>query len=57
MGFSENSAPHIMFAKGYTPEGFAGQAFHVHVRYKGDWDEIYFRDYLLRHYDVALDSS
>ena len=42
----ENPAPHMMFVKGYTKKGFKGQAFHIHVRYKGDWDEIYFRDYL-----------
>jgi GrpB-like predicted nucleotidyltransferase (UPF0157 family) len=41
-----NPAPHMMFMKGYSIRGFEGQAFHVHVRYRGDWDEIYFRDYL-----------
>ncbi|MDD3106383.1 MAG: GrpB family protein, partial [Bacilli bacterium] len=25
---------------------FVGQAFHIHIRYLGDWDELYFRDYL-----------
>jgi GrpB-like predicted nucleotidyltransferase (UPF0157 family) len=49
----ENPAPHIMLAKGYTPEGFKGQSFHVHVRYKGDWNEIYFRDYLIQHPETA----
>jgi GrpB-like predicted nucleotidyltransferase (UPF0157 family) len=49
----ENPAPHMMFMKGYSSGGFVGQAFHVHVRYKGDWDEIYFRDYLRVHPKVA----
>ncbi|MFZ5986250.1 MAG: GrpB family protein [Bacillota bacterium] len=49
----DNPAPHMMFMKGYTNEGFKGQAYHVHVRYSGDWDELYFRDYLLAHPDVA----
>lgn len=49
----DNPAPHMMFLKGYTNEGFKGQAFHVHVRYRGDWDELYFRDYLLSHPDTA----
>jgi GrpB-like predicted nucleotidyltransferase (UPF0157 family) len=49
----DNPAPHMMFMKGYTPEGFNGQAYHVHVRYSGDWDELYFRDYLLTHPRVA----
>jgi len=48
-----NPAPHMMFMKGYTPQGFRGQAFHVHVRYNGDWDEVYFRDYLLTHPEIA----
>ena len=48
-----NPAPHMMFMKGYTPKGFKGQVFHLHVRYSGDWDELYFRDYLLRHPEIA----
>ena len=49
----DNPSPHMMFLKGYTPQGFLGQAFHVHVRYGGDWPELYFRDYLTDHPDVA----
>ncbi|HEY8462932.1 MAG TPA: GrpB family protein [Bacillota bacterium] len=48
-----NPPPHMMFMKGYTPEGFKGQVYHLHVRYSGDWDELYFRDYLSSHSDVA----
>jgi GrpB-like predicted nucleotidyltransferase (UPF0157 family) len=51
----ENPAPHMMFMKGYTPDGFSGQAFHVHVRYPGDWDEIYFRDFLRIHPETAAE--
>ena len=51
----DNPAPHMMFVKGYTPKGFEGQVFHVHVRYRGDWDELYFRDYLLQHPDIAAE--
>lgn len=50
----DNPPPHMMFMKGYTPEGFKGQAIHLHVRYSGDWDELYFRDYLTAHPDAAL---
>lgn len=46
-------APHMRFMKGYTPQGFKGQVFHVHVRYSGDWDELYFRDYLLTYPETA----
>jgi GrpB-like predicted nucleotidyltransferase (UPF0157 family) len=48
-----NPPPHMMFLKGYTLEGFKGQAYHVHVRYAGDWDELYFRDYLISNPDLA----
>ena len=50
-----NPAPHMMFIKGYTPQGFKEPVFHVHVRFAGDWDELYFRDYLLIHPEVADD--
>lgn len=43
----------IMYLKGYTPDGFQGQAVHIHVRHSGDWGELYFRDYLISHPDVA----
>lgn len=49
----ENPAPHLTFVKGYTNKGFKGQAYHVHVRYRGDWDEIRFRNYLIIHKDIA----
>ena len=48
-----NPAPHLMFMKGYTPQGFRGQAVHLHVRFPGDWDELYFRDYLRSHPKTA----
>ncbi|RSX54763.1 nucleotidyltransferase [Bifidobacterium dolichotidis] len=44
---------HIDLNYGYTEQGFADQVFHVHVRCAGDHDELYFRDYLLDHADVA----
>jgi len=50
-----NPPPHMMFMKGYTPHGFVGQAYHLHVRYKGDWNELYFRDYLRIHPEVAAE--
>ncbi len=49
----ENPPPHMSFVKGYTIQGFSGQAYHVHVRYNGDWDEIRYRDYLINHKDIA----
>lgn len=44
---------HLIFQKGYTTEGFAEKVFHLHIRFLGDWNELYFRDYLLIHKDIA----
>lgn len=49
----KNPPPHLMFMKGYTLQGFAEKVFHLHVRYGGDWDELYFRDYLRLHPDIS----
>jgi GrpB-like predicted nucleotidyltransferase (UPF0157 family) len=43
----------MMFMKGYTEHGFDGQVYHLHVRYYGDWNELYFRDYLMLHEETA----
>ena len=43
----------ISFNKGYTENGFADRVFHLHLRYVGDNDELYFRDYLIEHHDIA----
>lgn len=45
----------MCFNKGYTSEGFAEKVFHLHVRYYGDWNELYFRDYLITHRDAAVE--
>lgn len=45
----------ISFNYGYTKNGFADKVYHVHLRYAGDNDELYFRDYLLEHPNVAKD--
>ena len=43
----------ISFNCGYTKDGFADKVFHVHLRYFGDNDELYFRDYLNDHFEAA----
>jgi GrpB-like predicted nucleotidyltransferase (UPF0157 family) len=53
MSFTDNPELKMAFNKGYTPEGFAERIFHLHLRYLGDWDELYFRDYLMAHKEVA----
>ena len=47
------SRERMSFNKGYTESGFAERVFHLHLRRAGDADEIYFRDYLNGHPDVA----
>lgn len=36
----------ISFNRGYTENGFAEKVFHLHLRYWGNNDELYFRDYM-----------
>jgi len=52
---SEEHLPELKlsFNKGYTPKGFADKVYHLHVRRAGDWGELYFRDYLIDHPDIA----
>ena len=38
---------------GYTEQGFAERVFHLHLRFRGDCDELYFRDYLRAHPEEA----
>ena len=46
-----------LLAKGMTVDGFAEKVFLLHLRYAGDWDELYFRDYLLDHPETAAEYS
>ncbi|MBQ8229906.1 MAG: GrpB family protein [Clostridia bacterium] len=43
----------ISLNKGYTENGFADKVFHLHLRLRGDNDELYFRDYLREYPLVA----
>ncbi len=47
------SVRRMSFNKGYTLAGYAERVFHLHLRERGDNDEILFRDYLNAHGDVA----
>ena len=54
-GFTKmsESESRVSFNFGYTPDGFADAVFHLHLRFFGDHDELYFRDYLYEHADIA----
>ncbi len=51
IGFTQmsSSAGRYSFNWGYTEAGFAEKVYHLHLRYAGDNDELYFRDYLNEH--------
>ncbi|ODM26212.1 GrpB family protein [Acetivibrio mesophilus] len=49
----DQSQNRMDFNKGYTPDGFADRVFHLHLRNFGDNDELYFRDYLREHLEIA----
>lgn len=53
MSYEDNPELKISFNKGYTPKGFAEKVFHLHVRYLGDWSELYFRDFLRINPNIA----
>ena len=44
-------------SKGMTVNGFGQRVFLLHIRYLGDWNELYFRDYLLDNPDIAEEYS
>nr|WP_279233128.1 GrpB family protein [Marinisporobacter balticus] len=53
MSSQKNPYVKMAFNKGYTKEGFAEKVYHLHVRYYDNWNELYFRDYLIEHGEVA----
>lgn len=50
MSISKNR---MSFNFGYGENGFQERVFHLHLRYFGDNDELYFRDYLNDNQAVA----
>jgi GrpB-like predicted nucleotidyltransferase (UPF0157 family) len=53
MSFSEKPTFKQTYNKGYTKYGFEEKVYHLHVRYADNWSELYFRDYLIEHPEVA----
>jgi GrpB-like predicted nucleotidyltransferase (UPF0157 family) len=53
MSAQKEPALNMVFNKGYTNKGFAEKVYHLHVRYHDNWKELYFRDYLMEHRQVA----
>ena len=55
MSSQEKPYKGMVFNKGYTKNGFAEKVYHLHMRLAGDWDELYFRDYLIEYEEVAYE--
>ena len=53
MNSSEKPTFKQTYNKGYTKYGFEEKVYHLHVRYAENWSELYFRDYLIEHPEVA----
>ena len=45
----------LLLGKGYSSEGYAEKVYHLHVRYLGNWDELYFRDFLRENPEVSTE--
>lgn len=43
----------VSFNRGYTENGFEEKVYHLHLRQAGDNDELYFRDYMNEHSQIA----
>ena len=48
-----DAADRISLNFGYTVYGFAEKVYHLHLRRVGDNDELYFRDYMIEHPNIA----
>ena len=54
--FSRNDDPmRLLLGKGYSSDGYAEKVYHLHVRYLGNWDELYFRDFLIENPDASTE--
>jgi GrpB-like predicted nucleotidyltransferase (UPF0157 family) len=54
--FTKNYDPiKYLLGKGYSINGYAEKVFHLHIRHFGDWDELYFRDYLATHSEIMIE--
>ncbi len=54
---SKQTKPFYRFVlnKGYTKYGYEDRVFHLHLRYPSNWNELYFRDYLLENQSTCDD--
>ena len=48
-----SAADRVSLNRGYTENGLAEKVYHLHLRRTGDNNELYFRDYLNEHPQIA----
>jgi GrpB-like predicted nucleotidyltransferase (UPF0157 family) len=54
--FSRSDDPmRLLLGKGFSSDGYAEKVCLLHVRYLGNWDELYFRDFLITNPEVATE--
>jgi GrpB-like predicted nucleotidyltransferase (UPF0157 family) len=54
--FTRNDDPmRLLLGKGFSSDGYAEKVCLLHVKYLGNWDELYFRDFLIANPDVATE--
>ena len=54
--FNRNDDPmRLLLGKGFSSDGYAEKVCLLHVRYLGNWGELYFRDFLIANPDVATE--
>ncbi len=54
--FSRNDDPmRLLLGKGFSSDGYAEKVCLLHVRYLGNWGELYFRDFLIANPEVATE--
>jgi len=54
--FSRNDDPmRLLLGKGFSSDGYAEKVCLLHVRYLGNWDELYFRDFLIANTEVVTE--
>lgn len=53
--FRKDDPMRLLLGKGFSSDGYAEKVYMLHVRYLGNWDELYFRDFLIANPEVATE--
>lgn len=53
--FRNDDPMRLLLGKGFSSDGYAEKVCLLHVRYLGNWNELYFRDFLIANPEVAAE--